>query len=132
MEIRTKITLQIWVTIAALLVIGLWFAWCSSSSDVNVPKANVQSNISANANANSVKAETEANTIAGEIKHAETNTNSARKEFKKAVTAARKPVKREKYEKIRNTPVTVDRNGVDARERKLLTKLRTLYWQQPK
>lgn len=132
MEVRTKRTIEIWGAIVGVLVIGLWFAWCSSSSTVNVPKADKQANISAAANANSVMHETEANTIAVEVKKAEVKTNSARKEFKKSATAARKPVKREKYEKIRNTPVTIDRDDVDARERKLLPKLRKLYWQQPK
>lgn len=132
MEIRTKRTVEIWGCIGLLLAVGLLFAWCSSSSEVNVPKANKQANISANANANSARLETEANNIAVQSKTAEANTNSARKEFNKAATKARRPLKVKKYEETRNNPIAVSGRDLDARERNVLTELRKLYWQQPK
>lgn len=125
MEVRKKITLQIVATIGGLLMVGLLFAWFVSDSTVNVPKANVQANISANANANSVRAETAANTVAVEVKKAETNTAVARKDFTKAATKARKGIKQ--YENLKTKPVVINTRDLDARERKLLTNLRDLY-----
>lgn len=132
MELRTKRTIEIWGTIGGLLIVGLLFAYCTSGSHVEVPKADKQANISAAANTNSVIHETEANNIAGEVKKAEANTNSARKEYKTAVVKARKPVKVKKYEETRNKPVVVSDRDLSGRKSKLLTELRKLYWQQPK
>jgi hypothetical protein len=124
--------------IAVFLVltsISLLFAYCGADSTVNVPKAD---QYAANSNAShtqSVQAETDANNINSQSQVVEAKRQTAKSESEAATVSVRnnaENVKQRKaeYAKVRNTVPVVSADDLDARERKLLTKLRKLYWEQ--
>ncbi len=124
-----KVAIQIGGFIAVALVVCLLGLYLTSSSKVSVPKADQQANIAAQANANSEVHLTEANSLANQANQAQTDVNTSRVDYKQASDKARQ---RKRYDEVRKDPVTVSDRDLDKREHDVLTKLRKLYWQQPK
>lgn len=117
---RHKHAIQIGLTLLAVVMIGLLFAYCSSSSEVQTDKADKYAQQSANSHVESVQAETNANVIAEQIEAVSEDREEAKKQYAKA----KKKISKVQYEKIVNQPVVIDTNDLDARERKLLARLR--------
>lgn len=118
MDVRTKRVIEIWGTIAGILVLGLWFAYCSASSSYNVPKADKYAQEANTLERQSVQSESNANTIRDSRIQNDVDTAKSKNELNK---------RKSHYETQRNTPVRVDNSNLNARERNLLANLNTLY-----
>lgn len=115
-----SIAIKMWGVITGLLILGLFIVYITSSSESDTGKADKYAQQSANSNAESVVHETNANAISEQAEAVAEDREDAKQEYAKA----KKKIKKGKYEEIRNKPVVVTFNDLDARERKLLARLR--------
>lgn len=123
-----KGTWQIWGTIVVIALIGLLFAYCSSSASTDTSKADKLGAQSANSHIESIQTEANANIINLQADDIAKDREEAEDDFRTQRDFLRKKkVTNKKYEKARNSPVVVDTNALDARERRVLAELRELY-----
>jgi flagellar biosynthesis component FlhA len=112
----------------------VFFCWYCAPSTTNVKKAEQYNQESANANTQSQIAETEANSIDQQVNVVDADRQTAKKNTEAAKVSVRNAennikTRKAQYDSERQKVVVVDGANIDARERRLLTDLRKLYWQ---
>jgi copper chaperone CopZ len=132
---KHKHAIHIGGAIVGMLLVCVVAIYLTSSSETSTPKADEFGKQSANSHAESVTLESEANTIAEQVGKVDQqrvaegkNVESSKSGLKGRTEKLNKS--RSEYEKVRNTPVTVDTNDLDDRERRLFAELKRLYWSQ--
>lgn len=104
-----------------ICIVGMY---CSSSSETNTRKADRHAVNANTAHQESIVHEKEAEVLAEEGRAIEKERIQATKTYQKSKPGK---VDRSKYEKVTKEPVVISGDDLDARERKLLARLKELY-----